>query len=1248
MTALLATLLVAQLAPIGNGNALTLPAARHVVRIDPQNGRAATWLLAVQQDGAAGHNLWFIRSDDEARSWSSYAPIQDDPATRSTVDLLQVGMDVALVYSYEGPTVSGSTAHDVYFQWWRWNGASDWFPDPAVRVFDSTSNSTAYLRAELARDSQGRFWVWAQRYNSDGTFTMVMSVSTNGGSSFSQQPSLDSFADRPGGRIMPVGGNRMILLYGTHGLDPGYMRLRSDSDALSSWGSRQAVFGEGLYHGAALSALGDGSGGVHLFYKDVTERLFYRHWDGTSWSGRQTVEDVADWALQPATTRVGSDVVIFWNHPITTGYDYRFRYRILSGGSLGSVQTLDDSSGFKGYPNAVETFPGGLSIPGFYGKTPDANSGGQLDVRFAPPLSSPNPPPPPPPPPPPSGGTLFSDDFNRNASTLGASWNVVRGAFIDDGRANADLDTADEAVAVGLSCADCSVQGKMINFGVGTIAMGLRVQSSRAHYEVALLPDGRVQIGRGNGTSVAALGTVASGLADLGAWNTFGLSVSGANPVTLVASVNARSVLTITDSSASAITTAGSAEIYADHAGTAVDDFVVTGKAPPATDGGTPDAGTDAGTPDSGTPDAGAPDSGTPDSGTPDSGTPDAGTPDSGTPDAGTPDSGTPDSGTPDSGTPDSGTPDSGTPDAGSGGPPPTGKLFSDDFNRNAATLGTNWTVLSGAFIADGRANSDLDALDRAMVTGITCADCGADSSLVAFGAAEAMLELRVNGNDRYALVLRPDGNLEIRRYRGGTTTALATGPSQIANLSEYARLAFGVSGTAPVTLTASVNGVPRLTVTDATASALTAAGGAGIAAGISGIGFDDFTLNGTGAPGGGGAPDGGPPPDAGTDAGTPDAGPPPDAGTDAGTPDAGPPPDAGTDAGTPDAGSFTQLSVTTTYTGTDFDVLAVDPAGTAYAVPLTTGWDGDLYASTDGRSWTYRGTHGAGGFFTLTSLSDGTLLSGAFGGSGNSVLARSTDHGKTWTDVLNTSDYRTLTSHSFAELDGAVYYLEYQVFTQASTPIRLWRSTDKGATWSVRFTFSGHRHGHGLGVDPARHALWAWFGDTDPQSGVYRSTDEGATWQTVLAGGQDGDVVDGTILSDGSLLCGQDISYLPPLPRIVNIGIGGKLTSYVTLPSPSYSTHAIRGGGYVVGVTRESGETDVPPAGYDSGALWGSADGVSWKELLRVDRLDPTDDARVDVYWELPSGELIVNVKDAVGFAPTGKGYLLLRVDRK
>jgi len=506
---------------------------------------------------------------------------------------------------------------------------------------------------------------------------------------------------------------------------------------------------------------------------------------------------------------------------------------------------------------------------------------------------------------------------------------------------------------------------------------------------------------------------------------------------------------------------------------------------------------------------------------------------------------------------------------------------------------------------------------------------------MVNFGGGESMLELRSSGSDRYALALTATGKLEARRYRAGVTKVLGSMDSGIPDLTEWHSFSFAAQGSGPVLLTAWVDGVPKLSATDSSTSALTATGAAGIAATMSGILFDDFTLTGTGA-----AP---PPADAGTpDAGRPDAGP-PDAGTpDAGTPDAGTP-----DAGTPDGGAL--LDATVTYTETGFDLLAVDPAGTAYGVNLN-GNSSDIWSTVDGRSWSKRGNNGSGAsFWVMTALSDGTLLADLSGSSGH-ALARSTDHGATWTQVLDTGVYRTLTPHSFAELDGAVYYLEFQVFTGASTPIRLWKSLDRGATWSVKFTFQGHRHGHGLMPDPSRHALFAFFGDFDEQSGLYRSTDGGASWSMVIGGIQAGDIVDGVVLSDGSFLCGQDISYrgsIPDTPQIARIAPDGTETDYLQLPSSSYSTHQISTGGFVVGATHEEWN-DVEPPGWNRGSLFGSGDGVHWQKLLEVAQLVSGDDVRTDVYWELATGELVVSVVNASGFGPGGRGYMLLHTTRR
>src|ERR1700694_4494819 len=95
-----------QVAPISGGNAFTLPSNRHLVRVEPA-GRTATWLVGIQQEGADGRGLGWFRSDDEAQTWRYYAPIQNDTSHIDHLDLVKVGLDLAITYAWEGPQTFG-------------------------------------------------------------------------------------------------------------------------------------------------------------------------------------------------------------------------------------------------------------------------------------------------------------------------------------------------------------------------------------------------------------------------------------------------------------------------------------------------------------------------------------------------------------------------------------------------------------------------------------------------------------------------------------------------------------------------------------------------------------------------------------------------------------------------------------------------------------------------------------------------------------------------------------------------------------------------------------------------------------------------------------------------------------------------------------------------------------------------------------------------------------------------------------
>ena len=131
-------------------------------------------------------------------------------------------------------------------------------------------------------------------------------------------------------------------------------------------------------------------------------------------------------------------------------------------------------------------------------------------------------------------------------------------------------------------------------------------------------------------------------------------------------------------------------------------------------------------------------------------------------------------------------------------------------------------------------------------------------------------------------------------------------------------------------------------------------------------------------------------------------------------------------------------------------------------------------------------------------------------------------------------------------------------------------------------------------------------------------------------------------MLPDGSLLYGQDITFLPDEPWVVKLGIDGALTSYLRLPGPGYAMHALPGGGYVLGVARESGG-DVYPSGNVSAWVYTSADGVHWEPVLQYPRLGSGDDVRADVFWALPDGDLLLELRNAKAFS-SGTGYQIVR----
>src|SRR5205823_14534954 len=85
---------------------------------------------------------------------------------------------------------------------------------------------------------------------------------------------------------------------------------------------------------------------------------------------------------------------------------------------------------------------------------------------------------------------------------------------------------------------------------------------------------------------------------------------------------------------------------------------------------------------------------------------------------------------------------------------------------------------------------------------------------IINFSAGVAELDLRQqSSNDRYDVALLANGNLRIRRHNGATVTVLGEAPSGIADLGWWSTIALSATGSNPVNLVASVDGVTKVVV---------------------------------------------------------------------------------------------------------------------------------------------------------------------------------------------------------------------------------------------------------------------------------------------------------------------------------------------------------------------------------------------------------------------------------------------------
>lgn len=355
---------------VSRTSSLSTPAQRHMVRIVPEPGAPAVLLLAVDKGSVSPRGLHWYRSDDDGLTWRQYAPILES-SLHMTADAIVVGNDVHIVVSYDTPnTEFPSDSRDpdrkVYYQRWRFDGEDDWRPDP-LETLAEPSGSRAYHRAEIQRDSHGRLWAMAWLRDTcpdtagwECADTIRVWVSEDDGATWRGQQDLFRQMSIGGGRILHL-GSRMVIFWGRYSTAPAQWMWRDDGEPIGTWHGPENLFpdDDAIYHGSALSAVGDGRGGISLVYKGVSERLYYREYDGQIWGPRVQVSGASHYSTQPAVTRRGDDVYLCLLHLVSTSR-YEVRSFSVSEG-LDRYEVLAAPETKSGYPTAPEAV--GLDAP---------------------------------------------------------------------------------------------------------------------------------------------------------------------------------------------------------------------------------------------------------------------------------------------------------------------------------------------------------------------------------------------------------------------------------------------------------------------------------------------------------------------------------------------------------------------------------------------------------------------------------------------------------------------------------------------------------------------------------------------------------------------------------------------------------------------------------------------------------------------------------------------------------------------
>ncbi|MFN7134088.1 MAG: hypothetical protein ACK4N5_18565, partial [Myxococcales bacterium] len=518
---------------------------------------------------------------------------------------------------------------------------------------------------------------------------------------------------------------RMVIVYDAHDSGtPARFRVRDDGDPVGSWQPVQQAFPEGIYHGAALSAVASPEGGMHLVYKAENDDLFYRYFDGVRFGPPLLLQDRNDWAVQPAITLRGDELIIFYSRAWTLNSNYDFRVQILRGGVLTPPVVLDDEREFKGYPAAAATLPTTVGVvPCFFGATPDDNQPGHAKlVRISRPVEpdggggSPDAGVP-------DGGTgegdagtgdadagtpdagvppdgpspIFTDDFERTSGP-GPEWIVDRGDWLTDGRLVTGRSASSQVRIAPVQCADCRLEAlAQLSGANGSLSLRAPAAAPWDGYELAVQRSGTLQLRRWRDGKMTVLAQLSGALTDPSRAVRLALEATGAGPVALTGYMDGVAVLSASDASSSAFKTAGFAGMWTDTAGVWFDAVRLYS--------------TDAAPPPQPPP------------------------------------------------------------------PPPSGtRLFFDDFSRSGTTaLGPAWVIDSGSWIANGEAVTQRTESSQIRTASVRCLGCRVDLKVVPNGARVAPFLRAPPGRpgDGYDVEVAADGRIELRRWLNGRKSVL-------------------------------------------------------------------------------------------------------------------------------------------------------------------------------------------------------------------------------------------------------------------------------------------------------------------------------------------------------------------------------------------------------------------------------------------------------------------------------------------